>query len=226
MTQPYTQTEPSKMQTPLTNSNNRQLKRIKKLRNSANRKLHTMPQHIRPSFPTPPDPGPHPDNTPTLPLATKVLHHTDPPKLDDIPSLCHKAIASIISKANRKPMDTIQNKEDELYKKSPKRYHNKLKTAAGLQPRAKDQPSLTTVRDPTTHEITSNPQIVIDTIQTHYEHEHARTTPDTIPTPPCQNPNNPDPYDTKLKNPNQTQYFLDHYLTRGNYTMACYKTST
>jgi hypothetical protein len=147
------------MQTPLSNADNRQLKRLTKLRNSANRKLHNTPQRKRPTSPTPPDPSLHPDNNPTPSLATKVLNLTDTPKLEDIPAVCHKAIATIIIKSNRKLMDTIRKKEDALYKKSPKRYHNNLKTAAGLQPRAKDQPNLATIRDPTTKEITFNPKL-------------------------------------------------------------------
>ena len=95
-------------------------------------------------------------------------------------------------------MDTIRKeKKDALYKKSPKRYHDNLKTVAGLQPRAKDQPNLATARDPVANEITSNPQPIIETIQPHYEREYARTTPDTIPVPPWEVPNNPYPYCTK-----------------------------
>ena len=124
-------------------------------------------------------------------------------------------------------MDTIRKeKKDALYKKSPKRYHDNLKTVAGLQPRAKDQPNLATVRELATNEITSNPQAIIDTIHPHYEREHARTNLDTVPTPPWENPNNPNPYYTKRKDPNQTQYPLDHYLSRGHYTMACQRAST
>jgi hypothetical protein len=141
-----------------------------------------MPKHKTPTPPTPPDPGPHPDNIPAL--ATKVLHLPDTPKLKAIPSLYHKATASIISNANHKLMDMIRIKEDSLYKKSPKRYHADLKTAAGFQPRAMDQPNLAPTRDPDTLEITSNPQTIVETIQSHYEREHARTTPDTIPAPP------------------------------------------
>ena len=105
-------------------------------------------------------------------------------------------------------MDSIRKKEDALYRKSPKRYHNNLKRAAGLQPRAKDQPNLATIRDPTTSEITSHPLNIIIIIQSHYTHEHSRTTPEIIPDPPLQNPNNPDPYDIKRKNPNQAQHSL------------------
>ena len=73
-------------------------------------------------------------------------------------------------------MDSIRKKEDALYRKSPKRYHNNPKTAAGLQPRANDQPNLATVRDPTTNLITCHPQTIRNTIQTHYTQENSRTT--------------------------------------------------
>ncbi len=91
-------------------------------------------------------------------------------------------------------MDKLRKKEDTLYKNSPKRYHANLKISAGLQPRAKDQPNLATVRDPKTKEITSQPQAIIDTVQTYYEQEHSRTTPDNLQKPPWQNPSNQDPY--------------------------------
>ena len=65
--------------------------------------------------------------------ATEVLYLPDSLKLEDIPALCNKAIVSIINKANRKLTDSLREKEDQIYKKSPKRYHNNLKTAAGLQ---------------------------------------------------------------------------------------------
>ena len=63
--------------------------------------------------------------------ASEVLQLPDPPNLEDIPALCNKAIAIIINKANRKLADSLRKKEDLLYKKSPKRYHNNLKIAAG-----------------------------------------------------------------------------------------------
>jgi len=157
MAQPNAQTEPSKLQTPFTTADNRPLNHLTKLRNSANQQLHTMLQHKNTTPLASSDPGPHYDNTPTPALATKVLHLTDTPKLEDIPYLCHKAIASIISKANRKLMDTIRKKEDGIYKNRPKRYHDNLKTTADLQPRAKDQLNLATVRDPATNGITTNP---------------------------------------------------------------------
>jgi hypothetical protein len=146
--------------------------------------------------------------------------------MEDIPSLCHKAISSIINKANRKLMDKLKKKEDTLYKNSPKRYHANLKNSAGLQLRAKDQPNLVTIRDPKTTVITSQPQAIIDTVQSYCEQEHSCTTPDNLPTPPWQNPSNPYPYETKLKDLNKAQHTLDHYLTKGHYTMAYQKAST
>ena len=51
--------------------------------------------------------------------ASDVLQLLDPPNLEDIPALCHKAIAVIINKANRKLADSLRKKEDQLYKKEP-----------------------------------------------------------------------------------------------------------
>ena len=65
----------------------------------------------------------------------------------------NKSIATIINKANRKVVDSLRKKEDQLYKKSPKRYHISLKTIAGLHPNGKDQPILGAIRDPTTNKI-------------------------------------------------------------------------
>jgi len=116
--------------------------------------------------------------------ASEVLQLPGPPKLDDIPALCNKVIATILNKANRKLVDSLRKKEDQLYKKSQKRYHNNLKTAAGLQHNARDQPKLEAIRDPSTNEFTKkNPSHIINILQTHFEKEHARNTPDHIPPP-------------------------------------------
>jgi hypothetical protein len=101
-------------------------------------------------------------------------------------------------------MDKLRKKEDAIYKTSPKRYHANLKTSAGLQPRAKDQPNLTTIRDPKTKDITTQPQAILDIVHSHYKQEHSRTTPDEIPTPPWLNPDNPDNYETKPKTPTKS----------------------
>jgi hypothetical protein len=110
-----------------------------------------------------------PQNTKqTQTQASEVLQLLDPPNLEDIPALlCNKAIATIMNKANRKLVDSLRKKEDHLYKKSPKRYHNNLKTEAGLQPSAKDQLKLIAIRDPTTNDITTHPPRIIDMIQKH-----------------------------------------------------------
>jgi len=120
--------------------------------------------------------------------ASEVLQLTDSPKLEDIPALCNTAIATIINKANRKLVDSLRKKEDQLYKKSPKCYHNNLKKLAGLQPNAKDPPNLDAIRDPTTNEITIHPTQTINILETHFEKEHSRNTPDHILFPPWKNP--------------------------------------
>jgi hypothetical protein len=121
--------------------------------------------------------------TQTRTQASEVLQLPNPPELEDIQAFCHKAIAAIVNKANRKLADSLRKKEDQLYKKSPKRYHNNLKTTAGLQPNAKDQPKLEAIIDPATNSITSHPPKVIKILQTHFEKEHSRNTPDHIPPP-------------------------------------------
>ena len=89
-----------------------------------------------------------------------------------------------MSKTNRKLVDSLRKKEDQLYEKSPKRYHDHFKTAASLKPNAKDQPNLDVIRDPTTDEIPTHPIQIINILQTHFEKENSRNTPDHIPLPP------------------------------------------
>jgi len=114
----------------------------------------------------------------------------------------------------------------DLYKKSPKRYQKKLKFAAGLQPKAKDQPNLATIRDPNTNEFTAESRYILTVLQTHFEKEHSRKTPEHILLPPWQNSLNPDPYTTPRKGKqNVSQHTLDYYLTRGHYAAACHKAS-
>ena len=119
-------------------------------------------------------------------------------------------------------MDSIRKKEDALYKKSPKRYHHNLRTDAGLQPCAKDQPNLSTITDPNTGQTTSHPQSIMDTLYTYFEKEQSRVTPETLPTPPWLDPNSPDPYITPTRNPTNTQQLsLDQHLTRSHCNTAC-----
>ena len=134
-------------------------------------------------------------------MATEVLKLGKLPFIPDILTLCNKAINNILSKANKRLMDSIRKKEDALYKKSPKRYHHNLKTVAGLQPGARDQPNLSTITEPNTVQITSHPQTILDTLHTHFEKEESRVTPDTLPIPPWLDPKNLDSYTTPKRNP-------------------------
>jgi len=95
-------------------------------------------------------------------------------------------------------------KEEVLNKNIPKRYHHNLdKTEAGLQLKAKDLPNLAIIGDPTAHEITSNPQTILNTLQTHFGKEQPRLTPNDICTPRWQNHPSPDEYITNRTAPEQ-----------------------
>jgi hypothetical protein len=211
--------KPKKMHTPLTNSDNRQLKRLTKLRNDANRLNTKNEPTTHKSQKQPTDLGLKKKTTHTSTQVSTILQLTEPHKIEDIPSLCHKLSQSLSTKQTENSSTNL-GKRGRHIKKSPKRYHANLKTSAGLQPRAKDQPSLSTIRDPETNEITTQPQAILDIVHSHYKQEHSRTTPDNLPTPPWQNPDNPDYYETKPKDPNKAQHTLDHYLFRGHYNMA------
>jgi hypothetical protein len=52
-------------------------------------------------------------------MASKVLNLDKPPPIQDIPALCNRAMTTILSKANKKLIDSIRKKEDALYKKAP-----------------------------------------------------------------------------------------------------------
>jgi len=137
--------------------------------------------------------------------------------------LCNKAIATVINKSNRELVDSLRRKEDQLSKKSPKRYHNNLKTAAGLQPNAKYQPKPDAIQDPATIESITHLPRITDILQTHDEREHSRNTPDHIPPHPWQNPLNPDPYTNPKASTPTPQHTLYYYLTKNHYTAACHK---
>jgi hypothetical protein len=162
MAQPQTRDTNLKLHPPITKSDTRQLKRITRLRNTAK---NLLPKPNTNST-TATDPQ-HTNQTQTQ--ASKVLQLPDPPNLEDIPALCNKAIATIINKANRELVAALRKREGQLYKNSPERYHNNLKTTAGLRPNAKDQPKLEAIRDPTTNEITTHQSQIVDILQTHFE---------------------------------------------------------
>jgi hypothetical protein len=217
MAQPPPRDTNTKLHPPITKSDTKQLKLITRLRNTAKSMLPKPNTDIPITTDTK-------SITQTHTQASEVLQLPDSPELEDIPALCHKAIAIIINKANRKLADTLPKKEDQLYKKSPKRYHNKLKIAAGLQPNAKDQPKLEAIIDPATNNITSHPTQVVNILQTHFEKEHSRNTPDHIPPPPRGKTHITR---TPIPTPNPTHPQSNTHLTtisrKNHYTTACHK---
>ena len=111
-------------------------------------------------------------------------------------------------------------------RKAPNDTTKTKKNTAGLQPRAKDQLNLQAIRDPVTNEITTDTHTILTTLQSHFEQEHSRTTPDKISTPPCQNPEKADTYTNKCTNLPQKQLPIDEMLTRAHYTMVCQRASS
>jgi hypothetical protein len=203
MAQPSTTETNTKRHPYIPKSDTRRRKRTTRLKNTANRILPniktnnsstTEPQHT----------------TQTRIKAIEVFQLENSPKLEDIPALSHKAIATIINKANHKLADSLWGNKDLLYKKSPKRYHSNLKMAAGLQPIAKDHPSLDAIQYLTTKEITTYPTHIINILPTHFEKEHSRNTPIHITLPPWQNPLNPDPCTNPTSNTTTIQHTLDY----------------
>jgi hypothetical protein len=71
----------------------------------------------------------------------------------------------------------MRKKENALYRKSTYKYHNNLKITTGLQPRARDQPNLVTIKVPQTNEIASNHHTIIDTCHSYFEAEQSRIIP-------------------------------------------------
>ncbi len=118
MAQPGPHLETEKMHTPLTNSDNKQVKRLTKLRNDANRLNTKSGTTTQQSHKQHPEPGPKKELTHTPTQVSTILQFTDPPNTKDIPSLCHKAISIIINKANRKLMDKIRKKRTPYTKKA------------------------------------------------------------------------------------------------------------
>jgi hypothetical protein len=91
----------------------------------------------------------------------------------------------------------------------------------GLQSKANEQPNLTTIKVPHTNIITSNPQIILDTLQTHFAAGPVRVTLGDLSIPPWQDPTNPDKYTTpKRPDAKTAQLTLDHHLTKSHYIIA------
>jgi hypothetical protein len=118
MAQTQEHTQPHKFYTPINTFDIRQIRRISRLRNSANNYIKST------LTPNKPHTSPSTD-TKTLPAVASEINQLDKtPQLEDIPSLCHKAISPIIIKANHKLADYIRKKGNALYKKRPHKYHN------------------------------------------------------------------------------------------------------
>jgi hypothetical protein len=135
MTQPPQNHTSTKLHPPITKSDTRQLKRISRLRNAAKNMLP------KPNANTPTAT----DTTRTIKTrthATEVLQLADPPPLEDIPALCHRAITTIINKANRKLTNSLRKKEDQLYKKVPNATITTLKRRPDCNQTQKTNPSL------------------------------------------------------------------------------------
>jgi hypothetical protein len=120
MTQPLSSTEQRKLRLPISQSKKRQIHRLTKLRSETSRKNQSATNLIN-------DPPDAPQDTSHIPQAAKILQLEDIPAIEDIPSLCNKAIATIINKANKKLTDTLHIKKNALYKKIAKKYHQNLK---------------------------------------------------------------------------------------------------
>jgi hypothetical protein len=173
MTQPTIAPQQTKLHAPVNNSDKSQIKHITRLKNLTNN--HQWASKSQPPTST------LPAADTTLPtMATKVLKLDKPPFIPDIPTKPSRS-----SSAKPTKTDGLHpEKEDALYKKSPKRYHHNLKAAAGLQQGARDQPNLYTITDTNSGQITSHPQTILDTLRTNFEKEQSRVTPDTLPIPP------------------------------------------
>ncbi len=73
--------EPEKTHTPLTNSDSRQLKRLTKLRNDANRLNTKSEPTTQPPHKQPPDPDLKRETTHTPTQVSTILQLTEPPKI-------------------------------------------------------------------------------------------------------------------------------------------------
>ena len=65
--------------------------------------------------------------SPATPVSTSKAHKQ-----------CNKAIGAIVRQASDTLTEKLRDKENKIYDKSPKYYHNNLEMSAGLLPRARD----------------------------------------------------------------------------------------
>jgi hypothetical protein len=192
----------------------RQISRLAKLRNECNKSTKFYPEtstdhelnpiHINEKINT-------------------ILKFAQPISASESHKQCNKAIGTIVRQASNTLNEKLRDKENESYDKSPKHYHNNLKISAGLLPRARDQPRVTTLRHPLTITIHNTPQDIINIVTTHYTKEQQRATPNHLPQAPWTQPRNPDNYEVTSPTPYTTPHptpTLDTYITRGHYDRA------
>jgi hypothetical protein len=135
MAQPPPRDTNIRLHPPITKSDTRQLKRITRLRNTAKGILP------KPKTNTPiTTDSPHTIQTRTQ--ASEVLQLPVPPNLENIMALCHKAIAVITNKADRKLADSLRKKEDQLYKRALSATTTTLKPRRAYNPMPKNSPNL------------------------------------------------------------------------------------
>jgi hypothetical protein len=137
---------------------------------------------------------------------TTLLNPAKPISTSEAHKQCNKAIGTIVRQANNTFNEKLRAKENESYDKSPKHYHKNLKISAGLLPRARDQPRVTTLRHPLTNTTHNTPKDVINIVTTHHTKEQKRATPDHLSQAPWTQSHNPD----NFKVTPATQYTTPH----------------
>jgi hypothetical protein len=124
-------------------------------------------------------------------------------------------MGTIIKNVSTTLSDKLRDKENNNYDEIPKHYQYNLKTRAGLTPRARDQPRVTTLTNPKNKQ--TNPQEVIAIVTTHYEKEQQRGTPKHLPNAPWTQPQLPDNFTIQPSTPHTTTQLdetLDKYLIK------------
>jgi len=124
-----------------------------------------------------------------------ILNPAQPISTSEAPQKCNKAIGTIVRQSSNTLNEKLRDKENASFDKSPKHYHNNLKIIAGLLPRARDQPRVTTLRHPLTNTIHNTPQDAIAIVTKYYTKEQQRATPDHLPQAPWTQPQNPDNFE-------------------------------
>ena len=126
---------------------------------------------------------------------TTLLNPAKPISTSEAHKQCNKAIGTIVRQASITLSEKLRGKENEGYDKSPKHYQNNLKISAGLLPRARDQPRVTTLRHLLTNKPHNAPQNFIDSVTTPYTKEQKRATSYHLPQAPWTQPRNADNFE-------------------------------